>query len=174
MEKVILVDDSDEVVGEMGKMEAHLKAALHRAVSVFIFNSQGEMLLQQRAMSKYHSPGLWTNTACTHPRMGEDVAEAAIRRTKEEMGIEVSEVKELFNFIYHEKLDNGLTENELDHVFVAFTDVLPKINTEEVSAYRYIDLATLKQEINEKPETFTVWFKHIADRVIDYYVQMIL
>ena len=172
MEKVILVDNTDQIMGEMEKMEAHEKAALHRAVSIFIFNAQGEMLLQRRALSKYHSPGLWTNTACTHPRMGEASAEAAKRRAKEEMGLDVQEITELFDFIYKEKLDNELTEHELDHVFVAFSDVHPQINEAEVCAYRYVYVEMLKQEIKANPEAFTVWFRKIAERVIDHYTQM--
>ncbi len=169
MEKVILVDGNDKIVGEMEKIEAHQKALLHRAVSIFMFNSKGEMLLQRRALSKYHSPGLWTNTACTHPRMGEGSAEAAIRRAKEEMGMDVEGIRELFYFIYKARLDNDLTEYELDHVFVASSDAIPAPDSDEVCEYRYVDLATLKREIKEKPEEFTVWFKKIVDRVIGHY-----
>ena len=171
MEKVILVDDKDRVIGEMEKIEAHEQAALHRAVSIFMFNSKGEMLLQRRALTKYHSPGLWTNTACTHPRMGEGSAEAAKRRAMEEMGMDVGGIRELFYFIYKEKLDNELTEYELDHVFVASSDAVPHLNTDEVCEYRYVDVAILKQELKERPEQFTVWFKKIVERVIDHYSQ---
>ncbi len=171
MEKVILVDDKDKVVGEMEKIEAHERALLHRAVSIFMFNSKGEMLLQRRALTKYHSPGLWTNTACTHPRMGEGSADAAKRRAKEEMGMEVNGITELFYFIYKAKLDNDLTEYELDHVFVATSDAIPQLNLNEVCEYRYVDLSTLKKELRDKPEEFTVWFKKIVDRVIDHYSQ---
>ncbi len=169
MEKVILVDSKDRVIGEMEKLEAHVQAALHRAVSIFMFNSKGEMLLQRRALTKYHSPGLWTNTACTHPRMGEASAEAAKRRAMEEMGMDVDGIKELFYFIYKARLDNKLTEHELDHVFVACSDAVPLLNTEEVCEYRYVDVATLKRELREKPEQFTVWFKKIVGRVLDHY-----
>ena len=123
LEKVILVDSADNAIGEMGKMEAHKRALLHRAVSVFIFNSKKELLLQKRALSKYHSSGLWTNTVCTHPYPDETVKDAAIRRLKEEMGL-VTDVHKIFDFIYKEKIDNELTEYEFDHVFIGFTDDL--------------------------------------------------
>ena len=167
IEKVILVDEDDNELGTMEKMEAHIKGELHRAFSVFIFNSNGELLLQQRALDKYHSPGLWTNTCCSHPRLNEETHDAAQRRLVEEMGMH-SSVKEAFSFIYKSKFDNDLTEHELDHVFIGQDDTLPKINTEEVASYRYVSLADLEQEIKHDPEAFTTWFRICLARVIEH------
>lgn len=128
-EKVILVDSEDNPIGTMPKMEAHEKAVLHRAFSVFILNDKGELMLQQRAFHKYHSPGLWTNTCCSHQREGELNLEAGTRRLTEEMGFSVP-LEELFSFIYKASFDNGLTEHELDHVLLGYFDGLPKINTD--------------------------------------------
>ena len=130
MEEVILVNEQDEQTGTIEKMEAHRKALLHRAFSVFIFNGKGEMLLQQRAMGKYHSPGLWTNACCSHPRPGEEVETAAFRRLKEEMGIETS-LKKIFDFIYRTEFDNGLTEYEFDHVYIGTYPGAAMIRTKE-------------------------------------------
>jgi len=165
-EKVILVDEHDGFVGEMEKMEAHEKSQLHRAVSVFVFNSKNQMLLQRRALCKYHSPGLWTNSACTHPRLNETNIEAASRRLKEEMGIEHVELTKLFDFIYKEKFTNGLTEYEFDHVFVGISDQLPLPDEMEVCDYKYIDLDKLLNDISEREYDYTVWFKKIVERVI--------
>lgn len=131
---VILVNENDQAIGTMEKMMAHQEAKLHRAISVFICNTNGDWLLQRRALHKYHSGGLWTNTCCSHPYPGESDIDAATRRLNEEMGM-FSEVKELFSFIYKEKLDNELTEHELDHVFIGVTDTIPTINKEEVAEY---------------------------------------
>ncbi len=166
-EKVILVDSLDNAIGEKDKKEAHEKALLHRAVSVFIFNSGKQLLLQQRALNKYHSASLWSNTACTHPYPGEKTKDAAVRRLKEEMGIKTELVK-IFDFIYKEKLDNKLTEYEFDHVFVGFTDEIPDPDPHEVSSFRYVDINTIKTQINNSPESFTIWFKIIIDRVLDF------
>lgn len=167
IEKVILVDEHDNELGTMEKMEAHLKGVLHRAFSVFIFNSNGELLIQQRALDKYHSPGLWTNTCCSHPRQNEETHDAAKRRLVEEMGMH-SSVKEAFSFIYKSKFDNDLTEHELDHVFIGQDDTLPEINTEEVASYRYVGLEELEQEIKHDPEAFTTWFRICLPRVIEH------
>lgn len=166
-EKVILVDSNDTVVGEMEKLEAHRKALLHRAISVFIFNSRGELLLQKRATTKYHSPGLWTNTACTHPQPNESNENAAIRRLNEEMGIKGVKLIKLFDFIYKEKFDNGLTEHEFDHVFTGVTDDVPYPNITEVSEFKYIECNNLLQDIKENPQDYTVWFKKIVERVLN-------
>lgn len=163
-ERVVLVDENDCETGTMAKMEAHQKALLHRAVSVFIFNTKGEWLLQRRALHKYHSSGLWSNAACTHPRPGETYIEAAQRRLYEEMGIKC-ELTELFHFIYKEKLDNELTEQELDHVFVGYTDQIPSIDADEVCDYKYITINDLSSHVQSNPEAYTYWFKHVMDSV---------
>lgn len=164
-EKVILVDSNDTVIGEMEKLEAHQKAQLHRAVSVFIFNSKGELLLQKRAESKYHSPGLWTNTACTHPRPKERNEDAAARRLAEEMGIKQIKLTKLFDFIYKEKFENGLTEYEFDHVFVGVSDDMPIPEPTEVCNFEYIEPEHLLAQIKYEPDNYTVWFKKIITRV---------
>lgn len=161
---VILVDKNDCELGFMPKTEAHLKAELHRAVSVFIVNTEGKWLLQRRAHSKYHSSGLWTNTCCTHPLPNESNNDAASRRLLQEMGMQCT-LNELFSFMYKEVLDNELTENELDHVFWGVSDSVPIPNPNEVAEYRYISFHDLTSEINKKPETFTVWFKKIVEQV---------
>ncbi len=164
MEKVILVDENDNTTGYADKMEAHRKALLHRAISVFIFNSKGEWLLQRRATSKYHSNGLWTNTCCTHPHPGETNIVAAYRRLKEEMRMECN-LTEIFSFVYSEKLDNELTEYEFDHVFAGITDQLPSINPDEVMDWKYISYDDLQEDIKKNPQNYTVWFRQIIDRV---------
>ncbi|HEY9125165.1 MAG TPA: isopentenyl-diphosphate Delta-isomerase [Bacteroidales bacterium] len=161
---VILVDSNDNQVGVEEKMAAHEKALLHRAVSVFIINSKGEWLLQQRAMDKYHSKGLWTNTCCSHPFPGESTFDAAARRLQEEMGLKAG-IKEVFSFLYREDLDNGLTEHELDHVFVGYSDELPVPNADEVMAWKYIAFDDLKTDISSHPDNYTVWFKMIFEKV---------
>jgi len=162
-EKVILVDEHDNAIGVMEKLEAHEKGLLHRAFSVFIFNVEGELLLQRRALSKYHSAGLWTNTCCSHPRPEEDILKAAERRLMEEMGMKVP-LQHKTTFIYKTAFDNGLTEHELDHVFVGFSNDVPQINKEEVESYRYLNLEKLKNEINQNPAQFTSWFKIALER----------
>jgi isopentenyl-diphosphate Delta-isomerase len=161
---VILVDENNVETGTMEKMEAHEKALLHRAISVFICNTEGEWLLQRRAFDKYHSNGLWTNTCCSHPFPGETNYDAAHRRLKEEMGMEAT-LCEIFWFVYKEPLDNKLTEYELDHVFVGFTDNHPEINTLEVTEWKYMSFNELKSDIENHPEKYTVWFKMIYERV---------
>lgn len=163
-ENVILVNESDEPIGVMPKMEAHQKAVLHRAFSVFIFNSEGKLMLQQRALHKYHSPGLWTNTCCSHQRLGESNLEAGNRRLFEEMGMEV-DLEELFSFIYKAPFDNGLTEHELDHVMIGYSEQSPVINKEEVEDWKWMGMDNIKTDINTQPEAYTAWFKIIFDRV---------
>lgn len=163
-DKVILVDERDNVIGEMGKTEAHERGLLHRAISVFIFDDQNRLLLQQRAHHKYHSAGLWTNTCCSHPAVGESALAAAHRRLNEEMGLE-TDLQFAFNFQYRTAFDNGLIEHELDHVFIGHSDKEPLINTEEAAGYRWLSLAEIEQQIEENPESFTVWFKLIYQRV---------
>ncbi len=161
-EKVILVDQNDEPVGLMEKMEAHKRALLHRAFSVFVLNDKNQVLLQQRAKSKYHSPLLWTNTCCSHQRPEETNVEAGKRRLEEEMGFEV-ELKELFHFIYKAPFDNGLTEHELDHVMIGRFNGEPKINPEEVESWKWMAIDDIKKDLQANPETYTVWFKIIFD-----------
>ncbi|MDG1397329.1 MAG: isopentenyl-diphosphate Delta-isomerase [Polaribacter sp.] len=159
-ELVVLVDENDKKLGLMPKMEAHEKAVLHRAFSVFIFNKDGDLMLQQRAGHKYHSPLLWTNTCCSHQRDGETNLEAGKRRLFEEMGFN-ADLKELFSFVYKAPFDNGLTEHELDHVMVGYYENEPKINKDEVEAYRWMTLEDVKTDIEKNPQIYTVWFKII-------------
>jgi isopentenyl-diphosphate Delta-isomerase len=158
MEEVILVDESDQPLGVMEKIAAHRKALLHRAFSVFIFNSRGEMLLQQRAKEKYHSAGLWTNACCSHPRPGEDTRQAAVRRLREELGFTTS-LEKLFEFTYRTAYDNGLTEFEFDHVFVGTYDQDISPDRAEVSDYRYRSLPEIEADLRSSPATFTSWFQ---------------
>jgi len=159
-EKVILVSEVDEQLGLMAKMEAHEKGILHRAFSVFIFNKKGELLLQQRALDKYHSPGLWTNTCCSHQRDGESNIEAGKRRLQEEMGFNC-DLKELFWFVYKASFDNGLTEHELDHVMIGYYEDDPIVNLEEAAAFKWMPLEDVKKDMQLQPELYTEWFKII-------------
>jgi isopentenyl-diphosphate delta-isomerase len=165
-EQVILVDENDNQIGVMPKMEAHEKGVLHRAFSVFTFNDKGELMLQQRAAHKYHSPLLWTNTCCSHQRSGETNLEAGKRRLQEEMGF-TTELKEVFSFIYKAPFDNGLTEHELDHVLVGYFDVEPNINKEEVEDYKWMLLEDVKSDIEKNPSIYTEWFKIIFKESFD-------
>jgi isopentenyl-diphosphate delta-isomerase len=162
-EQVILVDENDKQIGVMPKMEAHQKAVLHRAFSVFIFNDKNELMLQQRALQKYHSPGLWTNTCCSHQREGETNIEAGKRRLKEEMGF-VTELLETTSFIYKVPFDNGLTEHEYDHVMVGYYNEVPNINKDEVTDWKWMSLDEVKKDLVMHPEHYTVWFKIIFDK----------
>jgi len=161
---VILVDEQDNQLGTMEKLQAHVEAKLHRAISVFIFNSNKELLLQKRAANKYHSASLWTNTCCSHPKPNENTANAAKRRLKEEMGIDCN-LQAAFNFTYLAKLENDITEHEFDHVFFGFTDDIPTLNLEEASNYKYLSLDEIKNQLEKNPEQFTVWFTLIFERV---------
>ena len=166
-EQVILVNDKDEPIGLMNKMEAHEKAILHRAFSVFILNDNNEVMLQQRAHHKYHSPLLWTNTCCSHQRAGETNIQAGKRRLYEEMGFEV-ELKELFHFIYKAPFDNGLTEHELDHVMIGYSNIEPVINPEEVASWKWMKIEAIKDDMIQNPAEYTVWFKIIFDEFYHY------
>ncbi len=170
-EYVILVDENDNQTGVMEKMQAHVEAKLHRAFSVFIFNAEGQLMLQQRALSKYHSPGLWTNTCCSHPRPGEETIDAAHRRMTEEMGFDC-EFSEAFSFTYKAPFSNNLTEHEVDHVFIGVSNQLPQINKEEVESWRMADLATIRKEMRENPGNFTVWFRIAFDQVDAHFQQL--
>ena len=166
IEKVILVDKNDNEVGTMEKQEAHVKGLLHRAFSVFIFNDKNELLLQRRAVNKYHSGGLWTNTCCSHPRQNEKTKDAAKRRLLEEMGMR-STLKKQFDFVYKAKLDNNLYEHEFDHVFFGFTNDLPIINPEEVEEYTYKTLEDIGNEMKAIPDKYTEWFKICFREVVN-------
>ncbi|MDV7695326.1 isopentenyl-diphosphate Delta-isomerase [Chryseobacterium soli] len=161
-EFVVLVTPEDEVLGLMEKQQAHINGLLHRAFSVFLFNSKGEMLLQKRASGKYHSPNQWTNAVCSHPREGETYLEGANRRLKEELGIE-ADLSEKFNFIYKADVGKGLWEHELDYVFIGNHEDQFDLNKDEVEEVRYISMADLDREIMNSPENFTEWFKIILE-----------
>lgn len=164
VEKVILVNEKDEAIGEMEKLEAHQKGLLHRAFSIFVFNNKNELLLQQRAFSKYHSAGLWTNTCCSHPRPGETIQEAAHRRLWEEMGLKMN-LQHQGHFIYKTKFENELTEHELDHVFFGSSNQVPKINPEEVHSYKWLSIPAIKKDIQTHPSHYTVWFKIALEKL---------
>jgi len=159
-EQVILVDKNDNQIGLMNKMEAHEKALLHRAFSVFVFNDNNELMLQQRAAEKYHSPLLWANTCCSHQRNGEANLDAGKRRLEEEMGFTCT-LEEKFSFIYKAPFDNGLTEHELDYVMVGTYNGKPKINPDEVASYKWMSIEAVKKDIAKQPEIYTEWFKII-------------
>ena len=156
-EKVVLVDKSDKQIGLMPKLEAHQKGILHRAFSIFLFNSKNQILLQKRSLIKYHSAGLWTNTCCSHPRDGEDIIDAGKRRLYEEMGIK-TELKKEFEFTYKEVLGNGLTEHEFDHVLIGNFNGNPILNKDEVEDWKWMSLEEIEKDINENQEDYTVWF----------------
>ncbi|SIR04808.1 isopentenyl-diphosphate Delta-isomerase [Maribacter ulvicola] len=170
-EQVILVNESNEQIGTMAKMEAHEKAVLHRAFSVFITNDSGDIMLQQRAASKYHSPLLWTNTCCSHQRVGESNIEAGKRRLQEEMGFQ-AELKELFSFIYKAPFDNGLTEHEYDHVMLGSFNSEPTINPDEVEAWKWMSPEAVKEDISQNPKEYTAWFKIIFDKFYEHLFKM--
>lgn len=163
-EQVVLVDRDDNGIGLMEKLEAHKKGLLHRAFSVLLFNDKKELLLQQRAFDKYHCGGLWTNTCCSHPRPEEDVEDAALRRLKEEMGIECA-LQKSFDFIYRAEFDNGLTEHEYDHVFFGVFSDEPVINIAEVADWKYLSPEALKKDIANNPDHYTPWFKIIIAKM---------
>lgn len=177
MESVILVDEQDRETGTMEKLRAHELGLLHRAFSVFLLNDRGEMLLQQRAEGKYHSPGLWSNTCCSHPRPGESVAAAAVRRLQEEMGL-ACPLHPLHAFVYRAEFSNGLTEHEYDHVFVGRCNAEPVLNPEEVQAWRYISLDELDAELRDAPERYSVWlalcFREVAPLLRKFHQQQTL
>ncbi len=166
-EQVILVNENDEQIGLMPKMEAHEKAVLHRAFSVFIFNSNNELMLQQRAAHKYHSPLLWTNTCCSHQRDGETNIEAGTRRLQEEMGFTTS-LKETTSFIYKAPFDNGLTEHELDHIMIGYYEQAPVINPDEVEDWKWMPLEDVRTDIAAQPDLYTAWFKIIFEKFYEH------
>ena len=166
-EYVILVDEQDLEIGTMEKMEAHEKALLHRAFSIFIFNDNGQLMLQQRAFEKYHSPGLWTNTCCSHQRKGETTMNAAHRRLVEEMGFDTV-LEEKFAFIYKATFDNGLTEHEFDHVLVGNYNKAPLLNFDEAANWRWVSLENVKKDIDTSPENYTPWFRIIFQKYYEF------
>ena len=164
-EQVILVDEQDKEIGTEEKLKAHLTGKLHRCFSIFIFNKEGEFLLQKRAKGKYHSGGLWSNACCGHPRPGEDTKAAAERRLKEEMGFDCA-LQESFVFTYKADLDRNIIEHEIDHVFFGMSDKLPVINLDEVASFKYVDLETLTKDIEVNPNAYTPWLRISLDQVI--------
>lgn len=166
-EQVVLVDEKDNPIGLMPKMEAHERAVLHRAFSVFILNGKGELMLQQRANHKYHSPGLWTNTCCSHQRDGESNIDAGQRRLHEEMGF-TTELTELTSFIYKASFENGLTEHEFDHIMLGRYEDNPVINPDEVAAWKWMPLAEVKKDVEANPKNYTVWFVIIFAKFYDH------
>lgn len=162
-EEVILVNEKDEQIGLMPKMEAHEKGLLHRAFSVFVFNDKNELMLQQRAHSKYHSPGLWTNTCCSHQREGENNITAGRRRLQEEMGF-TTDLQDTISFIYKAPFDNGLTEHEFDHILVGKFNENPRLNPDEAAAYKWLTLEEVKEDMRKKPDIYTEWFKIIFQK----------
>lgn len=168
MEQVVLVNELDQEIGLMEKMEAHEKALLHRAFSVFVFNEQGELLLQQRALSKYHSGGLWTNTCCSHPRPNETVLDAANRRLMEEMGF-VTPLEKVLDFIYQAEFSNGLTEHEFDHVFIGHYNGAIAPDPNEVHAYEYRTMESIQASLDAKEGLFTAWFEIIFPKMMDWW-----
>jgi isopentenyl-diphosphate delta-isomerase len=161
---VVLVDTKDKETGIMDKLEAHQKGLLHRAFSVIIFNSSNQFLLQRRANDKYHSAGLWSNTCCSHPMPEETVLKASHRRLKEEMGLDTDSLKEIYNIIYKIDFENGLTEHELDHIIIGFTDDIPVLNKKEASDWKYISYTDLKKDISEDADRYTFWFRMIFEK----------
>jgi len=172
-EMVVLVDLEDRPLGKIEKMEAHVKGILHRAFSVFIFNDNNELILQQRAFSKYHSPGLWTNTCCSHPREGEKPEDAAHRRLMEEMGFDC-DVQKAFHFTYKADVGQGLTEHEFDHVFIGTSNMLPNINPAEVNDWKYMSIEEIRQDMEKNPRDYTVWFKIAFEEVNQYFKKRLI
>ena len=166
-ELIILVDEKDNQIGTGEKLIVHKEGKLHRCFSIFVFNSKEEIMLQRRAKSKYHSGGLWTNTCCSHPRAGEENEEAAHRRLTEEMGFDCG-LKEIFTFSYKAQLDQGLTENEFDHVFIGYYDGDPKINPEEADEWKWVSMNDLDEDIKNYPEKYTVWSLIAFEKIKDY------
>lgn len=164
-EKVVLVNEQDEAIGIEDKTRAHLLGALHRAFSVFVVNAAGQLLVQKRALAKYHSRGLWSNTCCGHPRPEEAIEKASQRRLREEMGFD-SHLSELFNFVYRADLEDGLIENEYDHVLVGWFEGIPEPDPTEVADWRWVDMATLSIDLKEHPESYTYWFRISFDRFL--------
>jgi isopentenyl-diphosphate delta-isomerase len=161
-DQLILVNENDEMVGVGEKLRVHREGLLHRAFSIFILNSRGELLMQRRALCKYHSAGLWSNTCCGHPRPGEQVVAAAERRLKAEMGLDC-QLEEFGSFIYRADVGDGLVENEFDHLLLGRSDLDPSLNMQEATGWKRVHFAALGTELNNRPEDFTCWFRLIVD-----------
>jgi isopentenyl-diphosphate delta-isomerase len=164
-ERVVLVNEKDKAIGIEDKTRAHLLGVLHRAFSLFVINSAGHLLVQRRALTKYHSRGLWSNTCCGHPRPDEAIDKASRRRLSEEMGFE-SNLREVFCFVYRAQLEDGLIENEYDHVLVGSFEGVPRPDPSEISEWKWIDLQRLRMDIKEHPEKYTYWFRFSFDRFL--------
>ncbi len=166
-ELLILVDSHDNEIGLLDKVSVHRTGVLHRAFSVFVFNSKGFVLLQRRALNKYHSPGLWSNTCCSHPRKGESTDVACSRRLMEEMGMKC-DLSFAFSFTYRAEFENGLIEHEFDHVYFGFTDEMPEHNSQEVMEWKYISVKELQNKILARPEDYTEWLKICFPKVVEH------
>ncbi|SKB34084.1 isopentenyl-diphosphate Delta-isomerase [Daejeonella lutea] len=166
-ELLVLVDENDVEIGVLDKTSVHKTGVLHRAFSVFIFNSMGFLMLQRRALQKYHSPGLWSNTCCSHPRKGEDIKSAGTRRIAEEMGLKCP-LNFAFSFTYRAELENGLIEHEFDHVYFGFTDKIPKPNPDEVMDWKLISMRELQKDILAHPDNYTEWLKICLAKVVEH------
>jgi isopentenyl-diphosphate Delta-isomerase len=167
LNNLILVDENDVPIGTIEKMEAHQRALLHRAFSVFIFNSKGEMLLQQRAINKYHSGGLWTNACCSHPYEGQEIKWAAEKRLQEEMGFSAS-LSKAFSFIYKAVFDNGLTEHEYDHVFIGIYEGNIVPDKAEVADYCFMTMDAIENALQSHPQKYTAWFKIAFEKLTSH------
>lgn len=164
IEQIIAVDKFDKEIGPIEKMEAHYKGVLHRAFSILVFNSKNELLLQKRAEKKYHTPGLWTNTCCSHPRYGEKLEDAIYRRLREEMGF-TCDLKEIFSFVYDVKFEDNLFENEYDHVFIGTYDGEVVVNKDEVDDFKWVNIDEIREDIANRPEVYTYWFKYLFNNI---------
>lgn len=170
-EQLVLVNENDQAIGVGEKIQTHVIGTLHRAFSVFVFNSAGQLLLQKRSSTKYHSRGLWSNTCCGHPRPNETIVQASRRRLNEEMGFDCA-LKKVFEFIYHAKLDNGMCEHEYDHVLVGSFDQSPKPNRDEVDDWKWVDPITIEVDMLAHPENYTYWFKLSLTKIFDFVPQV--
>lgn len=172
MQYIIRVDEDDNTLGPIEKMEAHIRGVLHRAFSILVFNAQAQLLLQKRHRDKYHSGGLWTNTCCSHPRYGEDLESAVHRRLQEEMGFDC-QLKEVFSFTYRAEFDSGLIEYEFDHVFIGLYDGAIFPHAEEVEDYKWVDLEEIQADVERNPDLYTYWFRDLLKRVNPTYLSSI-
>jgi isopentenyl-diphosphate Delta-isomerase len=168
-DRVILVDESDREIGSAGKLEAHRDGKLHRAFSIFVFNSEGQLLLQKRSMKKYHSDGLWSNTCCSHPQPGEKMETEVLRKLQQEMGFQC-ELQWIFRFAYRIQFKNNLIENEIDHVFIGRFDGSPSPNPDEVDGWKWMDLEAVVKDVKLHPYTYSYWLTICLDQVLEFWV----